>query len=288
MNLLHRDIVPNLVAVIDLRHGGPVHAVAGQRQHYQPLRLAIPPPHATAAPTGPNPAATRAAEKRAAGSNAAQPVTAEMLLERYQNAGIGRFYVADLDGILDRSPQWPLLERLVAQRRNAEQLLLDIGWRGDEGTDVRRKVQAIAESDRHVAWVAAGESAIALNAPSALGELVGPANVWLGMDYRDGQWMALGADDETWVRRSIAANFGGAVLLDLASVGTGRGATTAGMVRRVRQWAPQWRLISGGGVRNASDVEQLLQAGCDGCLVATALHRRLIQSRSGQSAFRSD
>ncbi len=242
MSLLNPAVLPRLVGVIDLRHGLPVHAVAGQREHYRPVHLE-------------------------------RPVTAAALLDHYRRLGLRRFYLADLDGIIEGTPQWTPLERLVARLHECDELLIDAGWRGQEGSGVQRRFRDLAASHDRLKWVVAGESAADPNAAFRLGELVGPSRVWLGMDYRDGVWLAAEGAEETWVRQAVADQLGGAVVLDVASVGTGGGPSTSAIVRRVRELAPHWRLLSGGGVRDGADVERLLQAGCDGCLVATALHR---------------
>ena len=63
--------------------------------------------------------------------------------------------------------------------------------------------------------------------------------------------------------------------------------------RRVRRAVPDVALLAGGGVRGPEDLQRLADAGCDGALVATALHdgrlgggrhRRRAPARSRQSS----
>jgi phosphoribosylformimino-5-aminoimidazole carboxamide ribotide isomerase len=61
------------------------------------------------------------------------------------------------------------------------------------------------------------------------------------------------------------------IVLDLARVGEATGPDVA-MVTRVRASAPGTTLIAGGGIRDLADLVRLAEAGCDGALVATALH----------------
>ena len=62
------------------------------------------------------------------------------------------------------------------------------------------------------------------------------------------------------------------ILLDLAGVGEGGGVPTLGLCRAVRELSPDVEIITGGGVRDASDLEALDEAGADGVLIASALH----------------
>jgi uncharacterized protein related to proFAR isomerase len=48
----------------------------------------------------------------------------------------------------------------------------------------------------------------------------------------------------------------------------------------VRRRLPRLRLLAGGGIAGAEDLARLAAAGCDGALVATALHT----GRIGQSS----
>jgi len=60
-------------------------------------------------------------------------------------------------------------------------------------------------------------------------------------------------------------------MIDLARVGT-RSGLDLELVARVREAAPGLVLLAGGGVRGLDDLARLSDAGCDGALVATALH----------------
>jgi phosphoribosylformimino-5-aminoimidazole carboxamide ribotide isomerase len=67
------------------------------------------------------------------------------------------------------------------------------------------------------------------------------------------------------------------IVLDLDAVGTMNGVTceTDGlfpMIQEISSELQDLRLISGGGVRDASDVQALLDAGCQHVLVASAIH----------------
>ena len=56
-----------------------------------------------------------------------------------------------------------------------------------------------------------------------------------------------------------------------ARVGTGCG-VDLGLLEALRQRFPELRLLAGGGVLARRDLERMRDAGCDGALVASAIH----------------
>jgi phosphoribosylformimino-5-aminoimidazole carboxamide ribotide isomerase len=113
----------------------------------------------------------------------------------------------------------------------------------------------------------------------ALGEIcgaVGSERVAFSLDLRGGDPVAprLGVpSNEPADLAGRAADVGVAALivLDLARVGQATGPDME-MIARVRAAAPGTPLILGGGIRGFDDLARLAEAGCDGVLVATALH----------------
>jgi uncharacterized protein related to proFAR isomerase len=71
--------------------------------------------------------------------------------------------------------------------------------------------------------------------------------------------------------RAADAGAGAVIVIDLARVGTGTGLDLA-LIDRVREATPGLTLVAGGGVRGPEDLARLADSGCDGALVATALH----------------
>jgi phosphoribosylformimino-5-aminoimidazole carboxamide ribotide isomerase len=72
-------------------------------------------------------------------------------------------------------------------------------------------------------------------------------------------------------KRAAQAGVGAVIVIDLARVGMGTGLDLA-LIGRVRDAVPGVTVLAGGGVRGPDDLAQLADAGCDGALVATALH----------------
>ena len=75
---------------------------------------------------------------------------------------------------------------------------------------------------------------------------------------------------------AVERGFRRLIVLDLASVGVGRGPSVLGLCQRLRARHPDIQLISGGGVRTITDARSLLAAGCNSVLVASALHNSQI------------
>jgi phosphoribosylformimino-5-aminoimidazole carboxamide ribotide isomerase len=72
-------------------------------------------------------------------------------------------------------------------------------------------------------------------------------------------------------QRAVDAGATAVILLDLARVGAMTGLDWV-TVEAVRASTLGVELVVGGGVRDRSDIARLTDLGCDGALVATALH----------------
>jgi len=228
---------PLLIPVLDLRGGVVVHAIAGQRSAYRPLKSLL--------------------------TDSIEPV--EVLLQLRAATGLETFYVADLDGIIDGRPDWNVLQRLTD---TGVRLLIDAGTRrvGDIdavrlGRNVRPVVgtESFAELDRLLSGTAtdvvcsidlhAGRLRIADQSPEA-----GQITV------------------ELLAERLWTAGFRNWIVLDTAAVGTGRGIPTLPLCRTLNCHFPGVELISGGGVRSQECLLEAREAGVTGVLVASALH----------------
>ncbi len=236
-DLLSDDILAKLVGVIDLRHGQAVHAIAGDRDYYQNVEFC-----------------------------GGDPIG---LAEHYSQLGVTELYVADLDAIIDGTVQVEAIEA-VCHCVASSKMVIDIGWTGKENKESRDAIAVLTDRHANVCWIAATESAKTAGALAELAELVSAERVFLGLDYRNGQ--LIGSKDEAeWILAATELGCCGVVVLDLASVGTGAGPSTMEICRRVKQLAPRLLVYSGGGIRTAEDVSELVEAGCDRCLIATAL-----------------
>ena len=85
----------------------------------------------------------------------------------------------------------------------------------------------------------------------------------------------LAADDRALMGRlaveAVEAGVGAVLVLDLGRVGTGGGVDLR-LLATLRRAVASTELLAGGGVRTRRDLERMRDLGCDGVLVATALH----------------
>jgi phosphoribosylformimino-5-aminoimidazole carboxamide ribotide isomerase len=238
------DIIP----VLDLARGVAVLARAGDRARYQPVESVL-----TASTVG-------------------DPVA---LLRAYRGRlGAAACYVADLDAIQGGAVQRALLRELAQ---------LETGFTGAILVDAGAHT---AESVLEVLATGASEVVIGLETLRALADLgrivrqVGPPRLVFSLDLRNGRPLlhpALEAalpdvpDPFRLATEAVEAGVTTLVVLDLGRVGTGRG-LDVGLLERLRRRFPSLRLLAGGGVRARSDLDRLGDAGCDGVLVASAIH----------------
>ena len=228
-----------IIPVLDIRQGRAVHAVAGDRDHYGPLRSVL---HG-----GPDPLALARAG-----------------LDTW---GLRDLYLADLGAILGESP--PDLALYRALRGLGLDLWVDAGVRdandlpGLLGAGVNRVVVGLET----------------VGGPEGLAGIVdeaGADRVVFSLDLREGRPMVdtgprWGTDDPSELAlRAIATGVRRIILLDLARVGTGRGAGDPGRIS-VGPGAPvEW--FVGGGITGLDEIRTLGQAGYRGVLVGSALH----------------
>ena len=98
------------------------------------------------------------------------------------------------------------------------------------------------------------------------GELFGPWQSWGVESSKD----VFGVLDQV-----IAKGVNQLIVLDVTSVGTKDGPSTLPICRQIRERYSNIHLLTGGGVRNASDLARLGEVGVDGVLIATAIHEGL-------------
>jgi phosphoribosylformimino-5-aminoimidazole carboxamide ribotide isomerase len=228
-----------VVGVIDLLAGRAVHAVAGMRDRYQPVRPIV--------------------------GALDQPGDSHALGRFYiDRLAVDAIYVADLDAIQGGPLQIDLLASLCKLGAPA---YVDAGV---ATVDAARRLLAAG-----AAKIIAGLET--LSSFDALARICADAStdrVIFSLDLHHGQAITTmsQAAPETLASHAIDAGVGGLIVIDLARVGTGAGVDVdlIGRVRRVVP--PHVTLMAGGGIRNWSDLERVAAMGCDGALVASALH----------------
>lgn len=245
-----------VIGVVDLRAGLAVHARGGARDQYAPVDMI-------------------------AGSRI-DPGDPLALARTYLNRlGLTELYAADLDAILGHSPQDTVIAALAAL---GAPLCVDAGV-----SSVDRARQLLALGVRQV--VVGLETLPSYAALRSICDASGGSRVAFSLDLRNGEPVVArggippGETPDRLAARAAEAGCGTIIVLDLARIGTGAGLdleTIAGIRRAV----PHLTLLAGGGVRGPGDLARLAGAGCDGALVATALHTGLIGAAEIAAAVR--
>lgn len=270
-----------IIPVMDLMSGQVVRGIAGNRSRYRPVVSVL-----------------------------AQDATPHSIAQAFaQQLGAREVYVADLDAIAGREPDWDAYEQIASAGLRP---LVDAGI----GDVVR--AQQLAD------WAAACSSPPGLvvgleSVPdaehlSAIHRIVASHGGLFSLDLRDGKpatvsgsgqargsGVATGDATELATRsparsparfatrlsgggswdsltaRQIAdvavqVGFRRLIVLDLASVGVNQGPVSESLCRELRAAHPEIGLITGGGVRSVVDLQRLARSGCDAALVASALH----------------
>jgi phosphoribosylformimino-5-aminoimidazole carboxamide ribotide isomerase len=233
-----------VIGVLDLLGGRAVHAQAGHRDRYAPVR--------------------------ALGGEPTEPGNTMALARGYlDRLKLTELYAADLDAILGRGSQDALATQLAAL---GVRLWLDAGVRSPAAAH-----HALALGAARV--VVGLETLSSFEVLREICEEVGSTRIAFSLDLRDGEpIIAPSADDHLRrepahrvASRAADAGVGAIIVIDLARVGTYRGLDLE-RIAKVRAATGALTLVAGGGVRGLDDLTRLNSAGCDGALVATALH----------------
>jgi phosphoribosylformimino-5-aminoimidazole carboxamide ribotide isomerase len=251
-----------LVPVIDLARGQAVHAKAGDRARYAPVESVLTP------------------------GRRGDPLA---LVQAYRDTvGARECYVADLDAIRGGELQRDLLRGLVCAAAPCT-LLVDAGTCTPAGTEAVMALGAAAA-------VAGLETLRRFEDLDAAVAAAPPGGIVFSLDLRLGRPMlspeaaaaGVGLEPEELASRAVSAGVDALLVLDVGRVGTGEG-VDLDLLRRLRRRFPRVRLLAGGGVGGAGDLARLADAGCDGALVATALHTgRIGQSSASASRHVAD
>lgn len=231
--------------MLDVQNGRAVHAVAGDRAHYRPLRSILHPE--------PEPLAlARACRER---------------------LGATELYLADLDAIAGAPPATELYQAIAELGLT---LWLDAGIRDAGDLPPLRATPGVLVLGLETLAGPEALRRIVLDHGSDDRD----GRLALSLDLRDNRpVVARGADwgspyPAQLIRR--AGRFGLAfvrrlIVLDLARVGTGQGPGTLNLIRELRR-RPGKEIVAGGGVAGPDDLRALEDAGASAVLVGSALH----------------
>jgi phosphoribosylformimino-5-aminoimidazole carboxamide ribotide isomerase len=230
-----------VIPVLDLKAGLAVRAIGGEREHYQPLRTRL---HQDSDPLG--------------------------VARGFRDAlNLRELYLADLDAIAGTAPNRALYQAIRS-------LGLDL-W-VDAGIRDRASLPPLVDSD--VTTIVAGLETV--RGPAALGAIldhVAPDRLVFSLDLRAGRPLMAGdgtawgtIDPFTLAGSAVALGVRRLLLLDLARVGTGRGAGTLPLLARLKEAHPGLEITVGGGIAGCDEVRALARAGAQAVLIGSALH----------------
>jgi phosphoribosylformimino-5-aminoimidazole carboxamide ribotide isomerase len=237
-----------IIPVLDIAGGVAVRAEAGDRSRYQPVRSVL------------------------ASETVGDAVA--LLHAFHQVLGVNACYIADLDALQGGPIQRSLIRELAQFETGfAGALLVDAGTYLPGGT-----LELVSCGASQV--VIGLETLRSFAALAAIVEMVGSSRVVFSLDLKLGCPMvhpalhdAVGAtpDAVSLATQAVAAGIRSLLVLDVGRVGTGCG-VDLGLLQALRRRFASERLLAGGGVIARRDLERMRDAGCDGALVATAIH----------------
>jgi len=191
--------------------------------------------------------------------------------------GLERLYVADLDAIENRKPNWDGLHRLCS---HGLKLWLDAGCATVE--DAERIVECF---DNRVDVVLGLESIASPHVVAEVASAIGHDRTILSVDLIDGRPLCLA---EQWVGASAyeiamelirEAGVRRLILLDLRRVGMQSGPGTLPLFRQLRALPYELELVCGGGFSTLQQLHDFRDRGGDGVLLATLLHQGVVGPR---------
>jgi phosphoribosylformimino-5-aminoimidazole carboxamide ribotide isomerase len=234
----------NIIPVIDLKAGTVIRGIAGQRESYRPVESIL-------------------------SCDATPKSVAHAFVDHF---GFQTVYVADLDAISGHEPNWAAYEAIAS---SGLQLLVDAGT-----NSIERATQFVDCSLAYpwcVGVVIALESLRCEQDLLRLHNTLGTELSIFSLDLQSGnpittipKWNA--ARPMSIAKYAVAAGFQRMIILDLASVGVGKGIPVQSLCMTLREKFPQLEITSGGGVRDFADLKKLESSGCGNALVASALH----------------
>jgi phosphoribosylformimino-5-aminoimidazole carboxamide ribotide isomerase len=237
-----------IIPVLDLAGGIAVHAQAGERTRYEPLKSGLIPDRVGDA--------------------------VAMLRAFHAMLDVHECYVADLDAIQGGAIQRLLIRELAEFHTGfSGALMVDAGTSHPGG--------ALEVLSCGASQVVVGlESLHAFADLSTIVQIVGSSRIVFSLDLRLGTPVlhpamqdakGPGPDVLALADQAAAAGVQSMLLLDLGRIGTGCG-VDLGLLDTLRRRFPRLRLLAGGGILTRLDLERLRDTGCDGALIASAIH----------------
>ena len=192
----------------------------------------------------------------------------------FENAGLKRLHIVDLDGARTGTPaNLAVLERVAAGTS------LDIDFGG--GIKTETDVEAIFAAGAAIANI----GSLAVKEPEtffAIVERFGGDKILLGADTRGGKVSIDGWQTDTEVPilalllKFASKGVTNAFVTDIELDGAMNGPSFQ-LYRRIKSAVGEIRLIASGGVRSVEDIDELQQIGCSGVILGKSLYENTIK-----------
>lgn len=196
------------------------------------------------------------------------------MAKRFEDAGLRRLHIVDLDGAKVGHPANLTVLELVAS---------STGLTVDFGGGIKTDDDIAAVFDAGAAMASIGS--VAARAPEVLERWLatyGGESILLGADARDGRIAIDGWQTETelevvtflraWSGKGVAQAFVTDISKDGGLAGPG-----VELYEKIISELPELRLIASGGVSELADIERLDAAGCSGVIVGKAIYEGRIE-----------
>jgi len=240
-----------IIPVLDVLNGVVVHGVGGEREKYYPVKSVL--------------------------CASSDPVN---VASTFRSLGFDELYVADLDAILNNQANFSLYKQVKA--------VTDVKLMVDAGINDLEKAQKVLEKE--VSKIIIGtETLEKLSFVKEAVKLFGKNRVIVSLDLKGGKVVSSDSyirekDPVELAKTFQRMNVAQIIVLDLARVGMNKGLGLE-IVKEILEQT-KVEVLTGGGVRDITDLEKLGSMGVTGVLVATALHNgRLTIKKLKQSGF---
>ena len=186
--------------------------------------------------------------------------------------GLSHFYLADLDAIAGKSPDWDLYRRLIDSGLS---LWIDAGLETDK--HCKAMMQFAAEHPQVQGIIAGMESVVDRATFKRFVELIDSELLIFSLDLKDGYPLT---KDPKWKKQIaleiaidvVEQGVGRMIVIDLASVGMHGGPGTRKLCTQLRTKFSGLSIYAGGGIRSIDDLNTMADWGCAAVLISSALH----------------
>jgi phosphoribosylformimino-5-aminoimidazole carboxamide ribotide isomerase len=241
--------VSAVVPVLDLMIGQIVLAEAGNRDAYRPVHSRL--------------------------THSSRPLDVAQAI--FNQTGCDCLYLADIDSFAGANPNWPVYNELL---QRGFSLWIDADWTvGDRCRQISEKI----DRPEKLKVILSSETMSSLDQFATFEELMDQElEPIFSLDQKADSIITRSGEltqcqPLELVRRAHDHGVRNMIVLDLDVVGTMQGCSpsdggAAALIQEISGELDDVCVVSGGGVRDASDIQSLLDLGCDHVLVASAIH----------------